>query len=185
MAKRGGRGRRTLFIEKTFQIKFLLKVLCVIAVGMAVTGSFIYLFGNYQINRMYSAAHFDLKESWEVYRTAVLWASFVSMTLVAGLAVMFTLYDSHKIGGPLYRFSKNMEQIGSGDLTLHTSLRDGDELKPFVDSMNKMTLGLREKIDAISEARSQVGRASQSGNAAELSSALNALEEKISVFKVV
>ena len=151
--------RRILFIEKTFQIRFILKVLGVIAMGTALTGGFLYLFGNYQISRMYTSAHYDLQESWDVFSQAVLVASFVSMTLVAVLAVFFTLYDSHKIGGPLYRFRKNLEDIGAGDLTLTTRLRDGDELRPFVDSMNDMTASLRTKVMAVRQAHAELDAA--------------------------
>lgn len=148
--------RRILFIEKAFQIKFIAKVIAVVALGTALTGGFLYLFGNYQISRMYSSAHYNLQESWEVFRSAVIVASFLSMSLVAVLAVFFTIYDSHKIGGPLYRFRANLDQIGSGDLTLRTKLRDGDELKPFVDSINAMTESLKIKVNAIKESHEKM-----------------------------
>jgi methyl-accepting chemotaxis protein len=180
-----------MFIEKAFQLRFMLKVIGVIALGTALTGGFLYLFGNYQISRMYSSAHFDIKESWEVFRSAVLLASLVSMTLVAILSVFFTLYDSHKIGGPLYRFRMNLEQIGRGDLTLLTSLRDGDELRPFVESMNLMTGGLRTKListmTAHEKLRSLLAQAKASGktpDAVELSRLADEVSDQFAKFKV-
>ena len=66
--------------------------------------------------------------------------------VVAGAVAFMTLYASHKIGGPLFRFKANLEQIGSGDLTLRTKLRDDDQLKSFTDAMNSMTESLGEKV---------------------------------------
>jgi methyl-accepting chemotaxis protein len=191
----GAPKRRILFIEKAFQIRFMLKVIGVIVLGTALTGGFLYLFGNYQISRMYTSAHYDLKESWEVFSQAVLVASFLSMTLVAVLAVFFTLYDSHKIGGPLYRFRQNLHDIGGGNLTLHTKLRDGDELRPFVDTMNEMTLSLRAKVVAIRDGHAELlqalaqaeAKAAEKGDAASLAAvrrAADAMGEKFGALKV-
>lgn len=183
--------RRILFIEKAFQIRFILKVIGIIVLGTTLTGGFLYIFGNYQISRMYSSAHYNLQESWEVFRSAVIVASFLSMCLVAVLAVFFTIYDSHKIGGPLYRFRANLEQIGGGDLTLHTKLRDGDELRPFVDVMNTMTGSLRDKVHAVKESherlRSAIIEANSRGDAArlaELQRLADEVSDRLSRFKV-
>ena len=183
--------RKILFIEKAFQIRFMLKVIAVIVLGTALTGGFLYLFGNYQISRMYNQAHYNFQESWEVFRSAVLFASFLSMSLVAVLAVFFTIYDSHKIGGPLYRFRMNLEQIGSGDLTLNTKLRDGDELRPFVESMNNMTLSLRTSLREIKAAHEELRSAiidNQNGcddaRVAQLTALADKVSDRLNSFKV-
>ena len=179
------RGRRILYIEKAFQLKFILKVVGIITLGTLLTGAFLYFFGNYQISRMYSSAHLDFTQSWEVFRQAVLVASFFSMSLVAVLAVIFTLYDSHKIGGPLYRFRMNLEQIGDGDLTLHTRLRDRDELKPVVESMNKMTESLRTKVEEAKAAHDALKTAiDNGGDEHELKLLSEELSGKLARFKV-
>jgi methyl-accepting chemotaxis protein len=174
----GAAQRKILFIEKAFQVRFIIKVLSIILLGMTLTGTCLYLFGNYQIDRMYASAHFDIRESWEVYQQAVLVASFFSMTLVAFLAVFFALRDSHKIGGPLYRFRLNLKQIGDGDLTTNTFLRDGDELRPFVDSMNEMTDALKDKVVAIRDAQSDLCKQIEEAKASTDSAKLEEIEKK-------
>ena len=187
-----GRKRKILYIEKAFQLKLILKVLGTIALGMTLTATCLYLFGNYQIDRLYSSAHFDIRESWEVYQSAVLVASFFSMTLVAILAVAFALRDSHKIGGPLHRFRLNLEQIGDGDLTLVTSLRGGDELRPFVESMNYMTEGVRVKVAEARDAQLALaaelekiksGGAPDAQKLAELDNLAQVVAQKFAVLK--
>lgn len=172
-------------------MRFILKVIGVVLLGTALTGGFLYVFGDYQISRMYNSAHIDLHKSWEVFSSAVLIASFLSMSLVAVLAVFFTLYDSNKIGGPLYRFRVNLEQIGSGDLTLNTKLRDGDELRPFVEVMNHMTGSLRDKVREVKESheklRSAIIEANSRGDTArlaELQRMADEVADKLSRFKV-
>lgn len=70
------------------------------------------------------------------------------------LAVAFaSIFVSHKIAGPIYRFEKEAKAIGEGDLTVKFKLRKGDELKELADALEKMVGVLRNKIkDALESA---------------------------------
>lgn len=159
------KARRILFIERKFQKRFIAGVIGVVLVGTLLTGGFMYLFGDYQISRMYSSAHMDVKTSWQVFRSAVFIACFVSMSMVALLAVLLTLRESNRIGGPLYRFRENLKTIAEGDLTLHTQLREIDELKPLVGAMNEMTEALCERVQAVKAAVETLERATAGARA--------------------
>ncbi len=144
--------RRILLIEKTFQIRFIAKMTALIVLGTALTGGILYVLANQEFGRAFYSAHYQARNSWELLLPAVLVASFVSMALVAAGAAVVTLRDSHRIGGPLYRFQANLRAIGQGDLTLVTRLREGDELQGFTDAMNEMTRNLRERIHRVKTA---------------------------------
>ncbi len=63
------------------------------------------------------------------------------------LAVAFaSIFVSHKLAGPIYRFEKEAKAIGEGDLTVKFKLRKGDELKELADALEKMVGFLRSKI---------------------------------------
>jgi methyl-accepting chemotaxis protein len=51
----------------------------------------------------------------------------------------------------LYRFTKTLDQIGGGDLTVDTKLRAGDELKPFAARLDSSVADLRAKVNALKE----------------------------------
>jgi methyl-accepting chemotaxis protein len=138
--------RRTLFIERAFQLRFVAKMTLVIVLGTVLTGGILYLLADREFGRAFYSAHYQARSSWELLLPAVLVASFVAMCLVAAVAVVLTLYDSHRIGGPLYRFKANLKAIGSGDLTLRTRLRERDELQSLTEAMNEMTQSLGDKI---------------------------------------
>lgn len=140
------RKRRILFIERAFQLRFIAKVTAVVAAGTALTGGLLYFLADREFGRAFYSAHYQARSSWELLLPAVLVSSFVAMCLVAGLAVLLTLYDSHRIGGPLYRFRANLRAIGQGNLCLVTRLREGDELQAFTEAMNEMTRGLRSRM---------------------------------------
>ena len=190
-ATRGGPPkRRILFIEKAFQLKFIAKVTTVVVLGTILTGGLLYLLADREFGRAFYSAHYQARSSWELLLPAVLVSCFVSMCIVALLAVVLTLYDSHRIGGPLYRFRANLKTIGGGDLTLVTHLRDGDELRPLTETMNQMTQSLRTRVvaattaekeleTALSEARQALGRGEPMGE--ECLNRLDASRQQLAV----
>ena len=60
------------------------------------------------------------------------------------LITVGTIYLSHKIAGPLFRFSKSFEQLGAKDLTIRIRLRKHDEGKTVSTVFNQSV----KKLDA-------------------------------------
>ena len=65
------------------------------------------------------------------------------LPLLAFIAVS-TIYLSHKIAGPLFRFGKSFEQLGAKDLTIRIRLRKYDEAKTLSTVFNQSI----KKLDA-------------------------------------
>ena len=53
------------------------------------------------------------------------------------LITVGTIFLSHKIAGPLFRFQKIFESLGRGDMTVRCQLRKFDEAKPVAESLNQ------------------------------------------------
>jgi methyl-accepting chemotaxis protein len=80
-------------------------------------------------------------------------ARFWPWALGAGVVVLIHCIHSlrlmHRIAGPLYRLKHVFPQIGSGNLCVRTTLRQGDYLTPEADLVNQMTAQLQSKITAL------------------------------------
>jgi len=189
--------RRILLIERAFQVKFIAKVTAVVVLGTILTGGLLYLLADKEFGRAFYSAHYHARSSWELLLPSVLMSSFASMCCVAGIAVFLTLYDSHRIGGPLYRFRANLEKVARGDLTLLTRLREGDELQSLTEAMNEMTQSLATKVQSIRAAEVDLGRAlsgvqdsvergdeTAQGRWREVSRARTQLQEALAAFRV-
>ncbi len=112
------------------------------------------------------------------------------------LMAIASIFISHKIAGPIYRFEKVAMSIGEGDLTTKFRLRKGDEFKDLADALEDMERSLRYKImDALvplKETSDDLDKLSHNiKETAEerqlisrLRSNLNKLEEELSAFKV-
>jgi methyl-accepting chemotaxis protein len=68
--------------------------------------------------------------------------------IVIYLTIVFlvTLYFSHRLAGPIFRFEKSTQIIGSGNLTHRVSLRTGDELLELQEEFNAMVSSLQSLI---------------------------------------
>jgi len=59
---------------------------------------------------------------------------------------MVTLFVSHKIAGPMFRFEEELKRIGEGDLTNKVMIRKKDQITDMAVSLNDMIAGLRAKV---------------------------------------
>lgn len=59
------------------------------------------------------------------------------LLLLMALIAWGTVFLSHKIAGPLYRFQVLFENIRQGDLAVRCKLRRFDEAKPVADAFNR------------------------------------------------
>lgn len=80
-----------------------------------------------------------------------------------GLALVLTALDSirtsHRIAGPLFRFSQVLREVRAGRVPDRIVLREGDLLRVECDEINAALVEVRRKVDEIHEARLELLRA--------------------------
>jgi len=75
-----------------------------------------------------------------------IWPAFpIALVLIAIHSVFF----SHRIAGPLYRFRNVFKAIGQGDLTVTAKIRKRDYLQQEAGSLGEMVGELRSKLTTI------------------------------------
>jgi len=110
----------------------------------------------------------------------------VILGLITLATIVIILIISHKLAGPLFRFEKELKEIGKGNLTTVISLRKKDQIADLADSLNNMTDSLRDRVLAIQkEVEHLTETASQVNAPEEIVEQLNQLHQKIvSNFKI-
>ncbi len=63
-----------------------------------------------------------------------------------------SIFLTHKVAGPLYRFDRSFETIKAGDLRVRANLRRFDEAKNIARSFNEMAFSLDKKIGRMKQA---------------------------------
>jgi methyl-accepting chemotaxis protein len=69
---------------------------------------------------------------------------------------LHSIHISHKIAGPLYRFSHIFKALQNGTLPQPIRLRKGDYLLPEMETLNAMLRSLRERIGEIQATQTQL-----------------------------
>jgi len=73
----------------------------------------------------------------------------VKLLLLLALVAAGSLFISHKVAGPLYRFEHVLQQIREGDLTVRCHLRKFDEARSVAHSFNLTLESLNERVSRL------------------------------------
>jgi ABC-type sugar transport system permease subunit len=95
----------------------------------------------------------------EKYRKAVvlslLWVFGIGILFVIIQLVLLTIFFSHKLAGPVYRFELICHNIIEGKYTDTIVLRRGDEMKNLASLLNEVIAKTRERLVSLANAGSE------------------------------
>lgn len=178
--------RRQYFIKKDFQFKFILKFCLIILIGIILSTGLLFLFSQGTLTSSFQQSRLVIKNTSLAILPAVIYTNLITLGLITLATIVVTLFVSHKIAGPLFRFEKDLKEIEKGDLTKSIKLRKKDQTTDLADSLNKMTAGLHEKVlDIRTGVENLIELASKQNAPQELIEDLNHLHQKIGMnFKI-
>lgn len=98
------------------------------------------------------------KEFKQTILSSLMWVFGIGMVLVMVQIVLLTVFFSHKVAGPVYRFEKVCHNMIAGDYTDEIHLRKGDEMQNLSLLLNEVLLKTRERLSALNNSQSDVER---------------------------
>ena len=141
--------RRQYFIKKQYQTRFILKFCLILVFGAIVSSSLLILFSQDTLTSSYSNSRLMVENTARAILPAVVLTNLITLVLISVAAIGVVLLISHKIAGPLFRFEKELNAIGEGDLTIRVALRKKDQLVGMAESLNAMTAKLQRNLGAL------------------------------------
>ncbi len=172
--------RRTYFIKKSFQFRFILTFCLVVLAGVAVSTGILFLLSSGTLTSSFQDSRLVIKETSFAILPIVLYTNLITLGLITVAAIIVTLFVSHKLAGPLFRFEKDLEEIGKGNLVKQIRLRKQDQLKDIAESLNEMVNGLHTKVlDVRTEMDKAIKLSSQKKVPKEIVDELNHLRQGI------
>lgn len=138
--------RRQYFIQKSFQSKFILKFCMVLLIGIIISIGLLYLFSENTLTSSFEHSRLVIKNTASAILPNVFLSHSIAFVLIALLTIAVTLLISHKLAGPLFRFQKELKEIGNGDLSNVVKMRKDDQVKAIADSLDQMRANLQKKI---------------------------------------
>ena len=123
-----------------FQVKFILAI----CTGALLTTIAIYFYLDQGLGSNYFDALVTLSTVESALSSSLVITFCLQLLLLFLLTLGLTLFVSHKIAGPVFRYEECLDNIINGDLRTDVRTRNGDQLKPMVDSMNLWQNALRD-----------------------------------------
>ena len=148
--------RRQYFVQKGFQSKFILKFCMVLLVGIIISTGLLFLFSENTLTSSFEQSRLVIKNTASAILPNVFLSHLIAFVLICLLTIAITLLVSHKLAGPLFRFEKELKEMGSGDLSNVIKMRKDDQVKAVADGLNHMRANLRQKILDIKEEVEQI-----------------------------
>jgi methyl-accepting chemotaxis protein len=180
--------RRNYFIDKKFQTNFILKF-CIITIisSLLIGGLIMYLsqdtttvaIENTKVT-VKSTSDFILPVAAQTILIVIL---FTSLAVIA-----LTLLISHKISGPLYRLTNEINAVAGGDLRRNFNTRSNDQLKNLSQGLLDMCSALQGGFSEIKDSYKKLQISLKSKNLSpqekeEIASILAEVEKKLERFK--
>jgi methyl-accepting chemotaxis protein len=141
--------RRTYFIEKGFQTRFILKFCLLVIIGGLLIVCSLYFFAS-------RSTTVSIVDSRVVVRTTadfllpILVQTVLVVTIIVGVASIFVaLFVSHSIFGPLYRFKNVIRVLGDGDFSTGFHIRRNDQMQVLAEEFNEMITKIRANLNLV------------------------------------
>jgi methyl-accepting chemotaxis protein len=178
--KAGHIKRRQYFVQKDFQSKFILKFCMVLFTGIIISIGLLFLFSQNTLTSSFEQSRLVIKNTASAILPSVFLSHLIALVLITLLTIVVTLLVSHKLAGPLFRFQKELREIGEGNLTQVIKLRKKDQVKAMADSLDQMRVNLQKKILDIKEEVEQIINSTSGQDIPpDLSKRLDHLNQKI------
>lgn len=158
--------RRIYFIEKGFQSKFILKFCLIVILGGILTVGLLYLLSLGSTTIAVVNSRVAVRTTADFILPLLIQTVAVVSIVAALITIILTLFISHKIAGPLYRFKKVFKELAEGNFSDNFKIRKLDQLQMLAEEFNSMIVTTREKINSVKK------------EADALNGYLNALDEK-------
>lgn len=141
--------RKQYFIKKGFQFRFILKFCILLLVGVIISTALLFFFSKGTLTSSFRNSQLVIENTGLAILPAVIYTNLITLGLITLAAVAITLFVSHKIAGPMYRFESELKDISTGNLRKQIKLREKDQMTDVVDGLNDMVSSIHERISGI------------------------------------
>ena len=130
--------RKQYLIDRKFQMRLALELMVVVLLVPLVVWADFYLLGQYALAQ---AGAVPARGDWGLIGSLVRqqWLMMVFLYIINfGLVYLFIVFYTHRIAGPVYKFTQNLEAISGGDLSGHITLRKNDYFENLGQGINAL-----------------------------------------------
>lgn len=185
--------RRNYFIDKKFQTRFITKFCFVLVLGSILIACLTYYRNMQTTTVAFENLRVVVKTTADFINPIVLEILLIVTVISASATIIVTLFASHKISGPLYKLTKDIEKMRNGDLSSAVCIRAKDQIRLLVSEFNELRLALdstfkkmKTDVAELSDVTRKVDLSALSAkDKKKIESAISSLESTLSKYKTV
>lgn len=131
--------RKKIMVKPAYQMRLAFNFFAAIIVYSAILGVVIFYPLYQDMSLSTTPEEQQLISSVVLYLHRSLWPGFI---LVALLAAMQSIFSSHRLVGPMFRFEKMVQELISGNYSLRIKIRKRDQFKEMEGHLNRLAENL-------------------------------------------
>ncbi len=143
--------RKRLFVDKKFQVPFILTVLIALIIVIVLLSILIVYFTSQEMTGSIYNKLLVIKNTKEMFIPVVIWIGVIILVFFGGLTLYHLLKYTHRIVGPMVRFKHLLKAMGNGNLNIDLKFRKKDKLKELGDILSSTAKSLNRRINTIKE----------------------------------
>ena len=138
---KSGFQRRTIFIKKNLQIRYMILMVACVLCGLAIMG----LELTATLNDLFDDYPVLVQPIYDEF-IPIVSSFFYKIAIYILLVVIISAIVSHRMAGPVYRFEQTCKQIAKGDFSQRVHLRKGDQLTQLQQEFNAMMDEIEKRL---------------------------------------
>ncbi len=138
--------RNSLLINRSFQLRLIIKFVILNIIIMTLFGILMYLFLNSEVESNFRSAHVTYQNLNDMLFPIILTLSIVNILFSSLIIAVFILVASHRIAGPQYRFLETLENIQERNLTTSTTIRGKDQFQQSSEALIRAESTIRKDL---------------------------------------
>ena len=143
--------RRNYFIKKDLQGKYIFSFFLFVILGSIFFTIIFSLLSTNTLTIVYENYDLKIGKTPVMLIKEILRAHWIFITAGGLIVVVLSMFLTHRVAGPLFRFEKSVEEMLSGNLDFQIQLRSKDEGKELAEKMNRLIGMLSSRIGEMRE----------------------------------
>jgi methyl-accepting chemotaxis protein len=141
--------RRNYFINKEFQGRYIFNYFILATIGSLLFIGVFSFFSSNTLSIVYDNYHLQLGVTPGILFKKILSTQWLFLVFGGGMVIVVTMFLTHRVAGPFYRFEKTLDEMIEGDISSQIFLRQKDEGKALAQKINAFNYVLGDKLAVI------------------------------------
>ncbi len=179
--------RKKYFIKSNLQGKWMLGYFFLVLLGSIIFTFVFSMFTADTLSITYDAYRLEIGDTPTILIQRFFRANWISIVFGGLAVVLISLFASHRVAGPLYRFEKAVDAMIQGRIGYQIRLRKHDEGKELAEKINRLNDAMAATMTDIRDAASAIENAMpelEGANTANVRDALQRLNASLDKFDI-